>query len=195
MADIKKSATQVASEANQKNSEEKINNKISAIKAIAQSGTELQRLREQFAKAAPKRKTISLSLRWFCSWKGLDGELSTTGRNTDTYEANKDAIAKELGYLEEALRGHRNSNSTSNKVNFESKYKELQRAQQIQFEDLLDERDKNNRLRDQIERLKASNRELDEEKAELLMANAQLEEQNRRLKRSRPSITVVKESD
>ena len=33
----------------------------------------------------------------------------------------------------------------------------------------------------QIERLKASNRELDEEKAELLMANAQLEEQNRKL--------------
>ncbi|CAE6887199.1 hypothetical protein ACOMICROBIO_NCLOACGD_00668 [Vibrio sp. B1ASS3] len=195
MTGIKKSATQVASEANQKNSDEKIKNKISAIKAIALCDTELQRLRDQFAETSPNRKTISLSQRWFSSWKGLDGELSFTGRNTDTYEANKEVIVKELGYLEEALKGGGKSKSTSNDVNYEDKYKELQRAQQIQFEDLLDERSENNKLREQIERLTAAIRELDEEKSELLKENTQLKEQNRRLKRARPSITVVKESD
>ncbi|MBC7001708.1 hypothetical protein BIZ37_03980 [Photobacterium sp. BZF1] len=186
MSKLEGSAAQQGSAANKKYAEERLKAKLKAVQEIAVDGALLEKLREQLK--SENRKKIGIN--WFSEWLGFNGEFDKTGKNTDTYRENKDRIIKEVDTLKEALKS---PTTSASKSDWEALYKEESLANKIQNEDLLIERECSQQLRDQVERLKAQIRILEEEKAELMDERNALSEQVNRLRGSRINLRVIKD--
>jgi hypothetical protein len=188
MSKLEGSAAQQGSAANKKYAEERLKAKLKAVQEIAVDGALLEKLREQLNSESSNRKNVGVN--WFSEWLGLSNEFEKTGKNTDTYKENKDKIIKEVNTLKAALK---KPSPSASKANWETLYKEEALANKIQNEDLLIERECSQQLREQVERLKAQIRILEDEKAELVDERNTLSEQVSRLRGSRINLRVIKD--